>query len=111
MNTFHFFTLLYNSNRNKVIAIKEGISSLTYWKSKAENNSFYYNRDAGTFLYLRQLNVISHNCNAEHPKSGEHGSQIRGSARCRFIRLWCNGSTPERKQMCKSLTILIKSGR
>ena len=42
------------SNRNKVIAIKEGISSLTYWKSKAENNSFYY-RGVQAHFFLKTV--------------------------------------------------------
>ena len=40
------------SNRNKVIAIKEGISSLTYWKSKAEN-IHSKNRGAGALFCIK----------------------------------------------------------
>lgn len=40
------------SNRNKVIAIKEGISSLTYWKSKAENIRSK-NRGAGALFCIK----------------------------------------------------------
>lgn len=63
----HLLLHIIYSNRNKVIAIKVGMSSLTYWKSKAENIRSK-NRGAVIFLYLRQLNVISHNCNAASQK-------------------------------------------
>ena len=42
------------SNRNKVIAIKEGISSLTYWKSKAEKFVLLH-RGAGALFVLKTV--------------------------------------------------------
>lgn len=43
--------IIIYSNRNKVIVIKVGMSSLTYWKSKAENIRSITIGGAGTILY------------------------------------------------------------